>query len=301
MRDRQPWFDLHSPSCVDPAVAVLGLPFDGGVGFRAGAAGGPERMRRISRTSDPITRRRISLDDLTLRDFGDVSALGATGEPLSIRDYREAARLRLEELPDDSFKLVVGGDNSVSVAALEAFTAVHGPDVGILWFDAHADLFATYDGDPDSHACALRRALTLTGVAPQRAMLLATRSFAQEETQFIDEQGMDCVTAADWAAQSSTWVVERIARTLEGASAVYLAVDIDGFDASCAPGTGYPMPGGVSSEAFFAFLEQLFAALPVRGMDVTEVAPSLDHNDMTSFLAVQVVLEALAGVLSSRS
>ncbi len=66
-----------------------------------------------------------------------------------------------------------------------------------------------------------------------------------------------------------------------------------------APGTGYPMPGGVGSEPFFAFMEEIFQRLPMRGMDITEVAPTLDSNDMTSFLAVQVVLEALGAVKKS--
>lgn len=296
MKERRLWFDLHDDSCAQPEVSVLGLPYDGAVGFRAGAVGAPERMRQISRTSDPITRRGENLRGLTLRDFGDVEAVDGDGEPLPVRTYLEAARQRMEALPAGGFMLSLGGDHSVSIPALQVFASRHSKEAGILWFDAHADLFETYAGNPDSHACALYRALSLSGISPRRVVLLSTRSFSEEEARFIEQEQVLCITAAEWLQTSSKEVAARAAEHLQGTPAVYLSVDADGFDASCAPGTGYPMPGGVGSESFFAFMEEIFQQLPVRGMDITEVAPTLDSNDMTSFLAVQVVLEALGAL-----
>lgn len=296
MKDRRHWFDLHDDSCEQPDVSILGLPFDGGVGFRAGAAGAPGRMRQISKTSDPITRRGASLRGLSLRDFGDVEPLGGEGEPPAVRAYLETARHRMEDLPGDGFLLFLGGDHSVSIPSLQAFAARHGKEAGILWFDAHADLFETYAGNPDSHACALYRALSLSGISPRRVVLLATRSFSEEEARFIKEEQVLVITAAEWLQTSSKAVAAKAAEHLQKAPAVYLSVDIDGFDASCAPGTGYPMPGGVGSEPFFTFVEESFRQLPMRGMDITEVAPALDSNDMTSFLAVQIVLETLGAL-----
>lgn len=109
------------------------------------------------------------------------------------------------------------------------------------------------------------------------------------------------VTAADFAALGPAEVAERIIAHLAPRRAIYLALDIDGFDAACAPGTGYPMPGGVGSEAFFVLLERLLAALPIRALDITEVAPPLDPSDVTSFLAAQIVLEVLAAITQQRS
>ena len=42
--------------------------------------------------------------------------------------------------------------------------------------------------------------------------------------------------------------------------------------------------------------EREFEDLPIRAMDITEVAPPLDTNQATSFLGVQVVLETLAAL-----
>ncbi|HET9481153.1 MAG TPA: arginase family protein, partial [Candidatus Polarisedimenticolia bacterium] len=269
-----------------------GLPYDGSASLRAGAALAPRRLRELSRTSDPINRLGVPIDGITLRDFGDVRAGDGAGGT-SQRDWLDAARLRLAALPSDGFLLALGGDNSVSIPCLQEHARRHGSDAGVLWFDAHPDLFSSYDGNPDSHACALRRGLALAGLSPRNAVLLATRSFSHEEAAFIRDERIEVITAAEWRREGADAVAGRIEARLGRAPAVHWAVDIDGFDASCAPGTGYPMPAGVDAEAFFALQKRLFKRLPIRSMDVTEVAPPLDPNDMTSFLALQVILESL--------
>lgn len=300
MRQRRLWFDLHDEACSDPDVVVVGLPYDGATSRRAGAAVGPAKLREISLTADPITRRGRRLTGLTLRDDGDILPVADGGGALTQRAYLDEAVRRMAAIPARSFVIALGGDNSVSIASLQAFTSRHGKDAGVIWFDAHPDLFESYDGNPDSHACALRRGASLAGVSEDRCVLLATRSFSDGEIRYIRERGLEMVTAAEWLEASPEAVAQRIAARLEGCGAVYLAVDIDGFDASCAPGTGYPMPGGVGSEPFFLLMEALFERLPVRGMDLTEIAPPLDPHDITSFLGVQVILEALGALLTAR-
>lgn len=289
MPSRRSWFGLDDQAITAPDVAVLALPWVGAGNRRSGAALAPDRLRDLSKTSDPIPRRGKPVEGLRVRDYGDVTAP-------SWQEFAERAAATLNALPERAFTLLLGGDNSISIAGLTSFAKRHGKDCGVIWFDAHADLFEAYDGNPDSHACALRRGMSLAGIPPSRAVLLATRSLSLEERAFIDANGIEMVTASEWIASSPGAVVDRIARRLASCSAIYLAVDIDGFDASCAPGTGYPMPGGVTAETFFLLLEQLFARLPVRGMDLTEIAPPLDVNDVTSFLGVQVVLETLGAL-----
>lgn len=294
MPPRKPWFDLHDETNESPRVAILGLPFDGATSLKKGAAAAPQRLREISRTCDPINRRGRRIAGLSLRDYGDVGAAHPDGRPLAQAEYFAAASSTVAAIPADSLLITLGGDNSVSIPVLTQFLKRHGPDAGILWFDAHPDLFPSYDGNADSHACALRRPLTLTGTSPGRAVLLATRSFSSGERDLIDREAITLVTAAEWLASGPEVTAKRIVRALGSAPAVYLAIDVDGFDASVAPGTGYPTPGGPSSEAFFCLLEALLPRLPIRAIDLTEIAPPLDVNDVTSFLGVQVVLEILA-------
>ncbi len=297
MRPRRAWFDLDDETAAEPAVAILGLPYDGSASRRAGAAAAPAKLREIALTSDPITRRGSPVTGLSVRDFGDVAP--PAGEPQ--RDWLDAAEHRVAALPAGAFPLILGGDNSVSIAGLAGFARRPGSGrVGVIWFDAHPDLFETYDGNPDSHACALRRGMTLAGIDPADVVLVATRSWSSEELDHMGRHGIESVTAADCASEPIDRIASRIVSRLQGATAVYLAVDIDGFDASCAPGTGYPMPAGVMPATFFPLMERLFETLPIAALDITEVAPALDSNDVTAFLGAQVILEAL-GALSRRN
>ena len=126
MRSRKPWFDLHDETLATPRVAILGLPFDGASSLKKGAAAAPQRLREISRTCDPITRRARRFAGLTLRDYGDVAATRADGSPVSQIEYFAAAGARLSEIPADSFLITLGGDNSVSIPTLASFLRRHG-------------------------------------------------------------------------------------------------------------------------------------------------------------------------------
>jgi agmatinase len=290
------WFGLNDETIANPGVAILGLPWVGAANRRSGAALAPGKLRELSTTSDPIGRRGRLVEELRVRDYGDVPAEDHGGGALAWKEYMARAAARIDALPREAFTLLLGGDNSVSIPGLTCFARRYGADAGVIWFDAHADLFEAYDGNLDSHACALRRGMALSGISPSRAVLLSTRSLAREELAFIEGNGIEMVTASEWLGSSADAIAARIAARLAGAPAVYLAVDIDGFDASCAPGTGYPMPGGIGAETFFLLLERLFEQLPMKGMDLTEIAPPLDVNDVTGFLGIQVVLETLGAL-----
>ena len=294
MPQRKRWFDLDDSQASNPHVAIVGVPYDGSVSLRAGSASAPAQMRSLSRTADAITRRGRDLDGLIVRDFGDVPLTSQDGQELSQAKLREQVRDALIALPSAAFPVMIGGDNSVSIAGIDAFVEKHGRNVGILWFDAHPDLFEAYDGNPLSHASALRAPVMRHGLDPEKIVLAATRSFAREELEFIRERNVRMISAAEWYAKPTGEVADAIRKRLGRCDAVYLAVDIDGFDAAAAPGTGYPMPGGVATERVFDLFDRVFEECPVRAMDITEVAPPLDLGDQTTFLALQVLLESFA-------
>ncbi|MEM7674500.1 MAG: arginase family protein [Myxococcota bacterium] len=297
---RKRWFDLDDPQASTPQVGIIGAPYDGSVSLRPGAAEAPARLRSLSRTSDAYTRRGHDIGRLTVRDFGDVNAQGVADESAPQEYLIDRIRKTLTGLPRETLPILIGGDNSVSIAGIDAFAARHGQNVGILWFDAHPDLFAAYDGNPLSHASALRTPLDKNGLDPTKVVLLATRSFAREEVEFIRQKDVKMVTAAEWHAHSNAEVHSAIRKRFAGVDAVYIAVDIDGFDAAAAPGTGYPMPGGVSTERVFDLFDHIYETCPVKAIDLTEIAPPLDIGDQTTMLGLQVILEALGHLFSSK-
>jgi predicted RNA-binding protein with RPS1 domain len=73
----------------------------------------------------------------------------------------------------------------------------------------------------------------------------------------------------------------------------YLSFDIDAVDPAFAPGTGTPVPGGLTSREALALVRGL-AGVRLVGMDLVEVLPALDHADMTVNLGAYLLFEGLA-------
>ena len=94
------------------------------------------------------------------------------------------------------------------------------------------------------------------------------------------------------AAHGVDWVAAEIRRAV-GLRNVYLTFDVDAVDPAFAPGTGTPVPGGLTSREAIALLRGL-AGINLIGMDLVEVAPSLDHADVTCHLAAHLLYEGLA-------
>src|SRR3989449_3701367 len=167
MISRAQWGGLALPNLELPHdVVILGLPFDGGACWRAGAAEAPRRLREISASSPAVSEEGHAVDPgrLRVRDAGDIAPEpGTTGDTA-----RQAYFSRVEEAVvqifkigamagRDAFLLSIGGDHSVSIPLVRGFGRQFPEGFGLVLLDAHPDLFDTYDGSPLSSACPMRR------------------------------------------------------------------------------------------------------------------------------------------------
>ena len=67
---------------------------------------------------------------------------------------------------------------------------------------------------------------------------------------------------------------------------LYISIDMDGFDPSCAPGVSHLEPGGLTARDVIDVL--LAIETPIAGADVVELNPDRDVNDMTAVLAAKI-------------
>ena len=281
---RDLWSGLASD---DPAaeVGVLGVPFDGAVSFRRGTAFAPTRLRELTPHQACCAEEGHPLS-LRVRDYGDV--------PLDLDWSRffQAVEDRAVEVLRHPLALFLGGDHSVTIPLMRAFDRVVDGPFGVLHFDAHSDLFDVYEGHRWSHACTERRALELSGLAPQRLVFVGLRSFCLEEWDFLKAHPeITCYTARECYRQGIEAIAGQVVEGLQDVPAVYFTLDIDGLDPAYAPGTGTPEGGGLTTRDLLELVRVVFQRLPIRAMDVVEVAPPLDHADITSFAALKAIYE----------
>ena len=171
---------------------------------------------------------------------------------------------------------LLGGEHSVSVGAIKALSEKY-HQLSVLQIDAHADLREEYHDSPYNHACVMRRAQEYANVVQ-----VGIRSVCSEEREFIVPENM---FYAHEIRKNPNWIDQVINKLSDY---VYLTIDLDGFDPSIVPGTGTPLPGGLSWYEVNDLLEQLFTRKKVVAFDVVELCPQPDDKTSDVLAAVLV-------------
>ncbi len=297
MIKRKLWGDLYEEGehVPQPDVIIMGIPYDSSACYRKGAAFAPAKLRELSRKSSAVTEDGILLNKLSVMDIGDVDI------SLEVSDFFDTIRKKVAGLPKDVFLLSLGGDHSVTIPLIQAFAEKDSSDFGLIWLDAHLDLWDIYDNSPYSHACPMRRAFELPNLKADKIVGVGMRCYSPGELQFIAEKEIKIITSAQCAHQPVEETARQATERLTDVSRVYLSLDIDMLDPAFAPGTGIPKGGGVSTRFLLDLLKLLFKNLPIASADLVEISPPVDFSDITSFAGVSIIFEILGQIQQKKS
>jgi agmatinase len=292
-----PFFRL--PQVAGPGAApagtravLLGVPYDGGTTASPGARFAPFHVRRVSAFVQgwhPVHRVQV-FDRSAAVDGGNV--VFPPFDAAAVRAQIEAGCLAAHRTGAAPF--LVGGDHSIALPALRAAAQVHGP-VAVIHVDAHLDTSGPETwGEPFHHGTPFRHAIEEGLIATGQLHQVGLRGpwGSAEDGRPSAEHGATVATADDVAALGASAVAARIGAAI-GDRPAYLSFDIDAVDPAFAPGTGTPVPGGLTSREALQLVRGL-AGVRLVGMDLVEVCPALDHADLTSHLAAALIFEGLA-------
>lgn len=274
-------------------VAVLPVPFERTVSYGHGTASGPAAIVRASQSmelyDEELGSEPYRAGIATLPPFlPEAHDLGAALDELA-----DEARRHLEA---GKLLVTLGGEHSLTIAPVRAaleVAAARGEAIGVVQFDAHADLREEYEGTPWSHAAVMRRVLDL-GLP---TVAVGLRAVSTPEAELIAERRLPTIWG--WELEDAAATAERFERLLaELPETVYLTFDVDYFDPALVPATGTPEPGGGRWWPTLALLRALFRKKRVIAMDVVELAPvgALPASD---FVAARLVYKAI-GYLAER-
>ncbi|UUZ82221.1 agmatinase [Paenibacillus sp. P26] len=276
-------FILSSDDYAGSKAVIYGMPMDYTVSFRPGSRFGPTRVREVSiglEEYSPYLDK--SLEDITYFDAGDLLLpFGNAGRSLEIiGEYVKGL------LADGKFPLGLGGEHLVSWPVIQQVYAKY-PDLALIHIDAHADLREQYEGEPLSHSTPVRKAAALMG--GKNIYQFGIRSGSREEFQF----GREHINFYPFD------VLEPLRKVLPELAGrpVYLTIDIDVLDPSCAPGTGTAEAGGITSKELAAIHAMAASDLNFVGADIVEVAPAYDPTEQTQIVASKLMREILLGLV----
>lgn len=265
-------------------IAVSGIPFDQAVTNRPGTRFGPEAIRQASAQHSwgPVWPWLFDpFDTLAVVDYGDCwFDWGAQPDVTArIEDHAREILDRGVEM------LTFGGDHYVSYPLLKAHAAKHGP-VALLQFDAHRDVEPDPGGRID-HGTMFSYAIRDGIIDTSHSVQVGIRTTYHGEQRY----GIRIIYA-DEVHEAGPREVARIITEVTRGAPVYLSFDIDFLDPAYAPGTGTPVPGGMSTYQALAILRKL-TDVHFIGADIVEVSPPYDTSELTANAAAMIALEYL--------
>lgn len=272
-------------------VAVVGVPFDGGVSYRPGARFGPAAVREASRLLRPY-HPGLDVSPFATQQVADAGDIAVN--PFDIGEAIETIQDAANGLQADGTRLVtIGGDHTIALPLLRAAAERHGP-VAVLHFDAHLDTWDTYFGAEHTHGTPFRRAVEEGVVDTSALSHVGTRGplYGKQDLTEDEKLGFGIVTSADVYRRGADEVADQLRQRI-GDRPLYISIDIDCLDPAHAPGTGTPEAGGLTSRELLEILRGL-AGCRLVGADVVEVAPAYDHAEITSVAASHVAYDLIS-------
>jgi guanidinopropionase len=278
-------------------IALVGVPFDLGVNFRAGARQGPASVREASR----IIRRLHPVSRIAPFSLCNVADIGDTPiNPLDLLGSIDLIQEVFEQIhAAGAMPLAIGGDHTIPLPILRAIAKDR--PVGIVHFDSHADTLDELIGTKINHATTFRRGVEEGLIDPKRTIQIGLRGsrFSPDDIAWGEEAGMRVVTMEEYEEIGRAAVIAEIDRVI-GDSPTYVTFDIDALDAAYAMGTGVPEVGGFNMRDAQVMLRSLQGKNLVGG-DICEVAPMYDPTGQTQLNAANLMFELLCVLADSKS
>ena len=212
------------------------------------------------------------------------------------------------------FPLVLGGDHSIvlgTLAGLAASAKKENKKIGVLYVDAHGDFNDTNTsptGNIHGECLAASAGLGLPDltnlyfegqkVDPHNICFVGCRDLDPGEKLLMKKAGVTVFTMSDIDRQGFSEIVKKVLKFFEThADWIHVSFDMDVLDPMYAPGTGIPLPGGLTNREALLLMEEMASIGKVKSAEIVEVNPILDVRNQTAILAVSLAARLLGETL----
>ena len=290
------------PICTDleqleADIAVLGVPYDLGVGFLSGARLGPRRIREVSTHYargeagfyDPENGEQLLAAPIRIVDCGDADILHGDIE-YSFSHIEDSVRKILQK------GAIMGGDHSITIPVGRALACLDS-EICIVHFDAHLDWTDHVGPQYYGNGSPMRRLSEMEHIG--KMIQIGLRGLgSSKRSDFEDARayGSILVPASEVHKEGAQNVLKKIPK----ADKYFISLDIDGYDISIAPGVGSPSPGGLYYDEVAEMLAGICQMGEIVGFDLVEVAPQYDPAGITSRVAAMTMLNLMGQIMKNK-
>lgn len=303
----------------DKRIGLLGVP----LGYGAGTLGsdlGVDAIRMSSARGKTLSGHLASLG-YEYNDHGNVSIVtpyetaptnGINHYRATLDSFRNTMNAVAEILDAGELPILLGGDHSIAIGTFSALSAHHrakGREIGLIWFDAHADI-NTPQTSPSGNIHGMPLAILLGMGDPELTALggfapkldpkylahVGARDIDDGERETIHSLGLrgQFFTMSDIDARGmAACVADAIEIASQAPGGFAVTFDIDVIDPRFAPGSGTLVRGGITYREAHLALEMIAESRRMASFEIVEVNPLLDQNNITVELAIELILSAL--------
>lgn len=272
----------------EAGIVILGVPDESrSRAPRKGASGGPDALRIASNKSEFFERNDKVIPIVPMR--GDIGKK-------KIHDVGNLTRGQLYDfvcsvVSAGKIPVAIGGDHSITTIMLKAIKDASKERLSVLYFDAHPD-FVTSTRDYYGSVLADSSA----SVSYKKSVVIGMRAAEPEEVTSILKAGVHVFNPLDIKEIGLKRMAQKIKATT-GSGRKYISIDLDCLDPAFAPGVSVPSPAGLSAvELIYLLKSAVEGSGHIAGIDIVELCPEFDLNDVTATLAARILTECIASI-----
>ena len=233
--------------------------------------------------------------------------------------YEKVSKAVMTSIKTHFFPVVLSGDHSTSGATIAGIKMAK-PDskLGVIWFDAHADLHTPYTTPSGNlHGMPLAVALAednmenavheldaetekywnhlknLGNISPkvlgEDIVFISLRDYEREEKSIIDKYRMKVITTSEVRRKGVENIVRSVIRYLSDCTDIYVSFDVDCLDSSITKGTGTPVSNGLREREAEDLVSKFMQNRKICCLEITEVNPTLDKENLMAEIAFNIL------------
>lgn len=288
-----PFFGATTDNVNFANICVIGIPWDASSSYRDGVSQSPIFIRSATsgRLYNHFTEKKINIKEKwQILDVGDVQLTNKN----VLQDRKTVFEL-INSYNRYGMKFIfLGGDHLSTYFTFWSLKQLdESSKVGIIYLDAHPDLYDIYEGNNYSHACVLKRIIDETHIDSTNIIQVGIRATTPEQEEYAQKMGITTITTQEFQQagpiEITNIVKSKLPKNLEK---IYLSIDLDVLDPAYAPGVGNPQPGGLTTREVITFIQNL-EGLKINSFDIVELCPKIDYSGITAFTSAIIIKETL--------
>lgn len=207
-------------------------------------------------------------------------------------------------LYSNCFPLIIGGDHSIALGSISGVSNYFEKKIAVIWFDAHGDIntFKTSESK-NIHGMPLASLMGYghskmknlysfgAKIKESNVFHIGGRDIDTGEKEFIKNTDMNVYYPNDICSYGLDSIVDNILNDIynKDIDAIHISFDLDFIDSKYVPGTGTRVDNGSTVDDAKYLLAKLAQSGLVKSMDLVELNPLLDIDDITTKISIDIL------------